>query len=241
MVLKAVFLEFSGVLIKDTDLQRRLIDEILIAENLRPDPTEFAQVCFGRSDRPCLNQLLTRRGRVISKKSLDKLLQKKSEAYIQALSVRKRLPLYPGLQDFLYQLRTAALPVGLVTGAGNVEVDWVLAKANLATHFAVKVTGDEIAIDEDKPATTVYELAIARLNEHFPGLEVTPEECLAVEASFVGIAAAKKAHIPVVGVAHLYPYRMIQRRAIWAVDYLNEITLDWVRQRYEPKPSVIKS
>lgn len=240
MVLKAVFLEFSGVVIKDIDLQRRLIEDILIAENLRPDPAEFAQICFGRSDRACLNQLLTRRGRVMSAESLERLLAKKSEAYTQALSQKSRLPLYPGLQDFLYQLKTASLPIGLVTGVSKKDVDWVLAQADLTKQFTIKVTGEDIAIAEDKPAAKPYEVAIARLNQQLPQLELTPKDCIAVEASFAGITAAKRAYVPVVGVAHIYPYRMMQRRANWVVDYLNEIELGWIQQQDSLRSPVIE-
>lgn len=233
MVLKAVFLEFSGVLIKDASLQSELINNTLIAENLRPNPAEFAQVCVGRGDRACLNDLLTRRGRVTSKTSLDKLLASKSAAYIEKLTTKRKLPLYAGLEDLLYKLKAAELPLGITTAARHVEIDWVLTQTNLSAQFTVKVTGEDIAIDEDKPATKVYEIAIARLNERYPKLQAIPSECLAIEASFVGITAARGAGIPVVGVAHLYPYRMMQRRAQWAVDYLNEIDLDWIQRQYK--------
>ena len=67
MVLKAILLGFDGVVIKDIGLRERLIDDILIAENLRPNSAEYAEVCAGRSDRACLDQLLTRRGRVTTR------------------------------------------------------------------------------------------------------------------------------------------------------------------------------
>ena len=210
------------------------MDEILISENLRPDPVEFAQVCFGRSDRTCLRQLLTRRGRVVSKEYLDKLLQRKASSYIQSLSTGGKLPLYPGLHDFLYQLKAAKIALVLVTGVSLAEVNWVLSQANLTNHFAVMVTGEEFSAEQDKPAAGIYHIAIARLNQYLPQLATLPSECLAVEASFAGITAAKQASIPVVGVAHCYPYRMMQRRANWAVDYLNDIDLGWIKEWYEP-------
>ncbi|MEM0980987.1 MAG: HAD family phosphatase [Cyanobacteria bacterium P01_H01_bin.58] len=236
MVLKAVFLELSGVIIRDGNLQQPLMDELLIAENLRPNPLEFAEVCRGRSDRACLNQLLNRRGRVVSEAYLDKLLTKKSTAYIQALAALQKLPLYPGLEDFLYQLKTDAIPLGVVAGISASEVDWVLAEANLTDQFVVRITGEQIAVDASKPEGAIYTTAIAAMNEKFPEQKITAQECLAVEASFNGIAAAKAAGVPVVGVAHLYPYRMMQRQATWAVDYLNEIDLDWIRQAYGDNP-----
>jgi HAD superfamily hydrolase (TIGR01509 family) len=232
MVLKAVFLDFSGVIIKDADLQRRLIDELLISENLRPDRAEYGQLCAGRSDRVCLDQLLTRRGRVTTQELLDKLLKRKSESYIHQLATQEKLPLYPGLEDFLYAVKTAALPLGLVTAAQQSEVDWLLTRAALADQFAVVVTGADFPATNDKPSPKSYDIALDRLNTQRPKLFAKPEECLAVEAFYPGISAARQAGIPVAGVAHCCPYRMMQRRADWAVDYLNEIDLEWVQRWY---------
>ena len=85
-----------------------------------------------------------------------------------------------------------------------------------------------------KPAPDSYLAAIDQLNLLKPELALAPQNCLAVEACFAGIEAAKAANVPVVGVAQIYPYHMIQRCATWAVDYLNEIDFDWIAPRYEP-------
>ncbi len=235
MVLKAVFLDFNGIVIKDAELKRRLINDILVAENLRPDNAEYDHVCVGRSDRACLAQLLERRGRVTDEALLDKLLQQKSAAYIQSLSNDGTLPLYPGLDDLLYKVKTESFALGLVTNTAKAEVDWVLAQAGLADAFKVVVPAQDLSIDDKNPAAKAYEIAIAQLNQKQPGAAIQTHECLAVEAFYSGIAAAKCAHIPVVGVAHCYPYRMIQRRANWVVDYLNEIDFAWIRRWYEPE------
>ena len=57
-----------------------------------------------------------------------------------------------------------------------------------------------------------------------------PSECLAIEDTFVGIAAAKKAGMQVVGISHTYPLHMLQRQANWTVDDFLEIELDRVEQ-----------
>lgn len=238
MVLKAVFVEFSGVIIKDADLKKSLINEILIAENLRPNDAEYDQICKGSSDRACLEQLLNRRGRVTNQDFLDKLLVQKSQAYIQQLADVPKLPIYPGLEDLLYKIKAQSLALGLLTSTAKPEVDWVLERANLTDAFSVVVTAQDLAAEAEKPSPQAYQVAIARLNEQLPRLSATPEECLAVEAFYSGIAAAKSANVPVVGVAHCYPYRMIQRRANWVVDYLNEIDFDWIGRGYEPAKPV---
>jgi beta-phosphoglucomutase-like phosphatase (HAD superfamily) len=57
-----------------------------------------------------------------------------------------------------------------------------------------------------------------------------------VEDSFTGITAAKRAGIPVIGVAHHYPYQIIHRRADWVIDSLGEFDLDWLHPYYESEP-----
>lgn len=231
-MLKAVFLAFRGVVIRDEALRQGIVDELLLAENLRPNSDDFVQICRGRGDRACLHGLLTQRGRVVTEAHLNNLLAKQSVQYQQQLAALPQLPLYPGLTDWLYQLKIAQIPVGIVTTAQRQDVEWVLTQASLTEAIALWVTGDDIPLGQDKPAVTPYRLALTRLHEQHPLLQAGPENCLAIEASFNGIAAAQAAHIPVAGVAHQYPYRMIQRRADWVVDYLNELDLDWLRQQY---------
>ncbi len=234
-MLKAIFLEFNAVLIKDADIRRSLIDELLVAENLRPDPQEYPALYRGNSDRTCLSQLLTRRGRVVNSAYLEKLLAQKATRYIQILQAQGKLPLYPGLEDFLYQIKRAALPLCLLTTAHSAEVDWVLTQAHLKDQFAAIVTGDNLPPEAEKPSPLAYQTALKILNETLGQRDVIlPEQCLAVEATYAGIQSARSAGVPVVGVAHLYPYWMIQRRANWAVDYLNEIDLDWIQPQYSP-------
>ncbi|MGD1861944.1 MAG: HAD family hydrolase [Leptolyngbyaceae cyanobacterium] len=234
MVLKALLLDFNGIVIRDTGLKGRLIDEILISENLRPNPEEYFEMCTERGDRSCLERLLTRRGRVTTTDFLNDLLAKLTQSYLEQLSAVDKLPLYAGLEDLLYKAKVAAFPVALTTSAAQSEVEWVLDKAQLTDKFAVKVTAADLAVEEEKPSPRSYEIAIARLNEQFPDLALKPQNCLAVEAWYPGITAAKQGGIPVVGVAHCHPYRMIQRRANWVVDYLNEIDFDWIGGAYQP-------
>ncbi|MDJ0574786.1 MAG: HAD family phosphatase [Xenococcaceae cyanobacterium MO_234.B1] len=217
MTLKAVLLDFNGVIINDESIHQELISDILIGENLRPDESEFQTLCLGRSDRACLRDILGQRGRVVSDKYLDNLIQKKTQAYQQKLENLDNLPIYPGIEEFLTQLQQQGIAIALVTGALRREVDLVLHKSGIAQYFSVIVGGDDIT--QSKPEPEGYLLAVSQLN-------LQPSECLAIEDSYPGIEAAKKAGIPVVGIANTYPLHMLQRRANWTIDYLAELELD---------------
>lgn len=232
MALKAVLFSFNGIIINDEAIRQALSDQLLLDENLRPDQDDYKQVCLGRSDRACLKGLLAQRGRTTSDESLDKLLVKKTLGYQQWLADLEKLPLYPGLDDLIFRCRAADIKMAIVTGAQRQQVLSVLAKADLGEHFAVIVAGEDVPSAQSKPAPDSYVRAIAQLNARFSDLGLQPDECIAIEDSFAGIEAAKRAAVPVVGVAHVYPNHMLQRRATWVVDYLREIKLDWIGEKF---------
>lgn len=227
MVLKAVLFDFNGVIINDEPLHEKLIQQLLIEENLRPKPEEFREVCLGRSDRACLTELLARRGRVVTDEYLAGMIARKSRAYQLQLETIEKLPIYPGLSDLIFQIRSAHLPMAVVTGAVRSEVELVLQRISLSDQFSVIVSGDEI--QSSKPDPEGYLLAVERLRQQHPNLELKPQDCLAIEDTFSGITAAKNAGMQVVGVANSYPFHMMQRHANWAVDYLSELEFDRVR------------
>jgi HAD superfamily hydrolase (TIGR01509 family) len=212
----------------DEPIHQQLIEELLINENLRPQPEEFQQFCLGRSDRACLHDILTERGRFVNEAYLEKLIALKSQFYNQRLQEMPELPLFPGLEEILAQLKTVQIKLAIVTGALAAEVKAILTRAQLLDYFSVIVAAEDTT--NSKPDPEGYLLAVKKLNQSDPDLQLTPANCLAIEDTFVGITAAKQAGIAVVGVAHTYPFHMLQRRANWAVDYLHDLEVERIQE-----------
>ena len=219
MSLKAIFLDFSGVIIDDEAINQELIADILLSENLRADDDEYSQYCRGRSDRACLKDILANRGRILPEEYLDKLLQTKAQGYRQKITQLGDISLPSNLKEFLTQLKEKNIAIGLVTGATRSEVEYILEKVQLTQYFDLIVAGDDL--EQSKPEPEPYLLAAQKLN-------LKPSECLAIEDNSVGIEAAKRAQIQVVGISHIYPLHMLQRRCNWTVDNFMEIELDRV-------------
>ncbi|MEL6261655.1 MAG: HAD family phosphatase [Cyanobacteria bacterium J06626_6] len=228
MALKVVLFSFSGVIINDETIRQTLSNQLLLDENLRPDEDDYTEMCFGRSDRACLKGLLAQRGRIVNDHMLDKLLDKKTAGYRAWIEDVDKLPLYPGLDDLIFRCRAADIKMGIVTGSQRQQVLDVLTRAELVDHFQIIIAGDDVAPEGSKPSPDGYTKAIEALNKLAPDLQLEPKDCIAIEDSFAGIEAAKAAQVPVVGVAHIYPNHMLQRRANWVVDYLREIKFDWI-------------
>lgn len=235
-MLKAILFDFNGVIVNDEPLHEKLLAQILLEENLRPKPEEFWEVCVGRSDRACITELFSRRGRVLTEQQLTDLIARKSEYYRRQLEELEKLPSYPGIEDLIFQARSAQLKLGVVSGAVLAEIELVLERLNLRQYFVAIVAGDQIPTS--KPDPTGYLRAVESLNQQFPDLSLKPQECLAIEDTFPGIEAAKRAGMKVVGVANTYPFHMMQRCSNWAVDYLSDLELDRVKLAFTGKSLV---
>lgn len=228
MTLKAVLFNFNGVIINDEPIHEQIVDQLMLDENLQLKRGEFREVCLGRSDRVCLVELLKRRGRFLTEAYLDRLLLRKAQAYQAKIDSLETLPIYPDLADFIARIRAAGLKIGIVSGAMRSDIELVLNLAGLAENFELIVTGDDTMTSN--PAPDGYLLAVELMNQQYPGWNLEPGECLAVEDTFAGIEAAKKAGIQVLGVSHTYPFHMIQRQANWTVDYFADLELDRVQE-----------
>ena len=229
-MIKAVIFDFNGVIINDEPIHQQLIEEILLEENLVLKPGEYQQTCLGRSDRACLRDLLASRGRVADEDYLTKLQQKKARSYVERIENLEELPLYSGLDDFIFKIRSSNLKLAITSGAIRKEIDLVLERAKLAEYFKIVVAADDITPSKPKPDG--YLLTVERLNQEYPELNLQPSECLAIEDTLAGIQAAKAAGMKVVGVANTYPFHMLQRQSNWTVDYLNELELDRIQEFY---------
>mgnify|MGYP006257908751 FL=1 len=231
MTLKAVLFDFNGVIINDELLHEQLIEQVLLEENLLLKPGEYHEFCLGKSDRACLKDILIQRGRCVNEGYLEQLIKCKTLAYQKQLESIEELPIYSNTVDFIAQVSRAELKMAVVTGAIRTEVELVLNKANLTNYFQVIVGGDNVK--ESKPKPDAYLLAVDILNQKCQGINLKPSECLVIEDTFPGIEAAKLAGMSVVGVAHTYPFHILQRLTNWCVDDLSDLELDRVQKVYQ--------
>lgn len=228
MTLKAILFDFSGVIINDENIHRQLINDLLIGENLRASEDDYYDLCFGRCDRFCLKDILARKGRIISDDYLKKLCTKKAQDYRLIMEGMEKLPLYDAVIGFIRQMPEKCLHLALVTGTSRDEVEFILEKAKIKEYFDVIVTGEDITARQPQP--DAYLLAMEKLNQKNPELQLKPHNCLVIEDTPAGIQGAKNAQMQVVGITHTYPFHMLHRKADWCVDYLGELDLELVSE-----------
>ena len=231
MTLKAVLFDFNGVIINDEPIHQELISQILIAENIDFEQTKLHALSIGRSDRACLTDLLNLSGIEVTEEYINKLIATKAAAYKAKMQQLSTLPIYPDVRELLNQIQSKKLIIALVTGSLREQAELVLQQANLKQYFSVIVTADDVTTS--KPEPDGYLLALSQLNQKYSGLNLISSECLVIEDSLAGIEAAKRAQMPVVGIANTYPLHLLQRRANWTVDHLSEIEIEKILEVFQ--------
>jgi len=123
---------------------------------------------------------------------------------------------YPGVKEIIAAMSTDRdWRLGLATGSGRERSRATIAKAGLdAALFAVWLTGDDIK--NAKPDPEIYLRAASRLR-------LFPTQCVVIEDSVAGVAAAKAAHMRCIAVTNTYPGEAL-RAADRIVDTLEAIS-----------------
>jgi len=95
----------------------------------------------------------------------------------------------PGVRESLERLVEAGVRIGLASSSDREDIDLCLEASGLGPYFPVRAAGDEV--QAGKPAPDVYLLACQRLG-------IDPGNCVAIEDSPHGAAAARAAGMEVV-------------------------------------------
>lgn len=198
-MIQSIFFDFNGVIIDDEPIQMRVYQEVLRAYEINLTE-EWYLDALGMDDKTFVRAIFKRADKQLSPKTLDSVLEAKTRAHRAMMEAE--LPFFLGVLTFL-KAAARHFPLGLVSMASKVEVEYVLEQARLLPLFSVVVTAGDVSAC--KPAPDCYIFALARLNEKRQQqrlLPLLPDECLAVEDAPPGIISAREAGMRTLGVTN---------------------------------------
>jgi beta-phosphoglucomutase family hydrolase len=143
----------------------------------------------------------------------------KEEIYREMLGDRMEESLVPGLRPFLELYRGA--PMALASNAEPQNVNFVLDRAGLRQYFRVVVDGHQVS--HPKPHPEIY-LRAAEL------LVIAPANCIVLEDSYTGVAAARAAGMRVAGLGTTYVN--LPGADTMADNFCNGILTSWLARQW---------
>lgn len=220
MVVKALLLDFNGVVINDEPVQMRVYQEILAQEGIALSEADYMD-SLGMDDRTFVRAAYTRVGKQVEGNKILELTQAKTEKWREAIA--GGVPLFPGVENFLHKAAND-FSLGLVSMSRREEIDYVLDLTELRGCFSIIVSAD--MVDSPKPDPQCYREGFRLIDLHRiqkGHLPMTQGECVVIEDAPPGVRAAVAADLPVLGVANTVPVESLREAgATWVAKDLND-------------------
>ena len=225
-MIKALLMDFNGVIIDDEPIQMRAYQEILAAEDIALTGPQYYD-CLGMDDKSFVRAVYERVGRTPETNKILEITQKKSEKWHDIVS--NELPLFENVDNFVRKMSND-FALGIVSMSGRADIEYVLERADLLDCFEVIVSAEDVS--NCKPDPECYrigfrELDLARTAKgHLPMIHC---ECVVIEDSPPGVQAARAADLPVLGVTNTVDAdRLRAAGASWIAKDLN----DWFPESF---------
>lgn len=112
--------------------------------------------------------------------------------FLYRVLFRKKLKATKGLKTFLDNARKQHIPMGLATGGGKPNIDFILDGLNLRKYFQSVLGASDVK--HGKPNPEIY-------LKSADALGLSPDVCFVFEDALPGIEAARRAGMKVIGIA----------------------------------------
>jgi beta-phosphoglucomutase family hydrolase len=215
----AIF-DWDGVII-DSSAHHEESWERLAAETRQTLPPGHFKRGFGMKNEKIIPDLL---GWSLDPEEIHRLSLRKEELYREIVKEWGIAPL-PGVVVWLDRLQDQEIPCAIGSSTHRLNIEIGLSILGFRERFTSIVTAEDVR--HGKPDPEVFLTAATRI-------EIPPQRCVVFEDALVGIEAAHRGGMQVVGVATTNPIDLL-KPADFAVHRLDELTVDQLASRLANK------
>ena len=229
-MIKALLMDFNGVIIDDEPIQMRAYQELLAAENIALTDEDYYQ-SLGMDDRTFVEAAFQRAGRKPEANQVLELMQAKSQKWRDILS--DGIPLFENVENFIRKMAND-FALGIVSMSGRADILYVLEQTDLTDCFEIVVSAEDVT--NCKPDPECYRIGFRELdrartaNGHLPMIH---SECVVIEDSPPGVQAARAADLPALGVTNTVDAQLLRAAgATWIAKDLNDWWPESIRRAF---------
>ena len=147
--------------------------------------------------------------------SVDELMARKREFFNRAFDEKPDLELLPGVRQLIEDLHQHQIQLILASSASNGTIDRVMRRFALYPYFPHTISGEDFVRSKPDPA----------IFEHAASLSMAPQsECLVIEDSANGVAAAKAAKLYCIGYSSEHSPLQDLSQADKVIHHFSELT-----------------
>ena len=222
MSIRAVLMDFNGVIINDEPIQMKAYQDLFNAEGIELTEADYL-ACGGMDDVTFLKHNYKRVGKDLSDEKIAELKAGKTAGWRKIID--KEIPIFEGVENFVKKASTR-FALGIVSMANREEIEYILDKTGLRENFSAIISANDVT--ECKPSPQAYLEGFRRLDKlrisegHHP---LTHKECLVIEDVPQGIRAGKSAGMPVLAVTNTFDAETLRKAG---ADAVTQTLADWM-------------
>lgn len=179
---KGILFDFDGVIVHSEEHHRLAFAAALTSFGITLDRADYYRDYIGLDDRTCFVRAFAAHGIADEGSRLVEALSRKADQYLEAIGTQ--VTLVPGVEEFIRAAAAMNIRCAVVSGARRREIELVLNRTRLAPYFRFVIAAEDVA--QTKPDPSGYRRAVQELG-------LTGPDCVAIEDSRPGLAAARAA------------------------------------------------
>ena len=221
-MLKAVIFDFDGVVSDSEMLHYKALNEIFTKYGLDVPKEVHWQKYLEYSDIENIEAVSRDYDMGLTDEQVVEIARQKTEVFDKL--VKTETTIIDGVAEFVGMLTENGILLAICSGAIAGDIELMLDGYEFADAFRAIVTADDVS--RGKPDPEGFLLALEKLNETIDGDRILPQECVVIEDSGWGLAAARTAGMHTAAVTNTYPAEKLADLADKIVGKLNELTMD---------------
>lgn len=221
-MIKAILMDFNGVIINDEPLQMKAYQEILKDENIELTEEEY-YASMGMDDVSFLRKMHKLSERDFDETRLSDIRATKTAKWREMIETE--IPLFPGVENFVKKM-SQSFALGIVSMARREEIEFVLEATNLRRNFSAIVSAEDVTHHKPNPECYLKGFKLIDAVRTADGSNpIIHSDCLVIEDAPQGVRAGKAAGLKVLGVTNTVSAEKLREAG---ADSVSKSLNDWM-------------
>lgn len=196
-MIKAILMDFNGVIINDEPLHMQGYQHALKAEGIDLTEEDYFS-CLGMDDVTFTNAAFQRAEKEATHEQAAAVIEAKTAKWFEL--VEKEIPLFDGIENFIKKMEKD-FALGIVSMAQRKEIEFILEKTGLRDCFMTIVSAEDVVRPKPDPECYLKGFNLIDAERTRRGRNpMVHKDCLVIEDSPPGIVSGNLAGLMTLGV-----------------------------------------
>lgn len=227
-MIKAILMDFNGVIVDDEPIQMKAYQEILKGEGIDLTEEDY-YACMGMNDKIFVENAYKRADKTADANKILEITQAKTQKWRDSLAAE--VPVFEGVENFIKKMIQGDITLGIVSMAKREEIEYVLERIGLLDKFTTIVSAEDC--ENCKPDPEVFFKGFTQLDSRRTATGRNPivhGECVVIEDSAAGVIGAKKAGMKTLAVTNTVSEKVLREAG---ADVISKNLDDWMPDSFQ--------